>query len=300
VSLIGGQAMKRGLIAILMSFMSFAPVFLQAQEAPAQTSDLPENFPELRFRFNPTYHSIGLKLGHVLTVRRHRPILSTFEGEMMLGFGTGPADAVDRQCMQVTLEQGTSTRRSNQQEQDELRAKAAQDCFLFTNPWRFSFLNTPTFNLISEIKDRPVVIYYVNYYIAPSHLLMKTKNQVLEAFPTQPNLKLDPSFRIRTWAGVLPEAGVITGRIVQASIEYPVRKTYEVIIQESENANNFRAMSVSDVRLFQYITHAMLTGRLVRIHYVRLYNPHGALMSTLLNYLTNFRVSAVELVENGN
>ena len=35
---------------------------VQAQE------DLPPNFPELRLSVNPLYHSVGLKLGHVLGV----------------------------------------------------------------------------------------------------------------------------------------------------------------------------------------------------------------------------------------
>jgi hypothetical protein len=168
---------------------------------------------------------------------------------------------------------------------------------LFNNPWRFSFLRRSLFDHISRIKERPVVIYYVNYYVAPSHVLMNTANQVLEAFPVQPDLKLEPNFRIPSWSALHPEAGVIVGRIVQASLEFPLRKTYEVIIQESENADNFRAMSVSDRKLFQYINKAMLSGRQVRIEYTRLFRPHGTILSTIFNYLTNFRVISVELVE---
>src|SRR5215471_3301273 len=61
---------------------------VQAQE------DLPPNFPELRLSVNPLYHSVGLKLGHVLGVSRQRMVFRTFEGELMLGFGTGPERVV--------------------------------------------------------------------------------------------------------------------------------------------------------------------------------------------------------------
>jgi len=194
-------------------------------------------------------------------------VFRTFEGELMLGFGTGPERVVDRQCAQTVLGRQTGTLRSRQQDQPELRERAANKCTLFINPWPFSFLSRALRDTIEEIKDNPTAIYYVNYYIAPSHLLMKTKNQVLGAFPVQPDLKIEPSFRVSSWQALHPEAGVITGRVVQASLEYPVRKTYEIIIQERENANNFRAMSVNNGDMFRYINRAMLTGKQLRIEY---------------------------------
>lgn len=291
------------LAALLLPFcfvgnLNFAVA--QSPADPAIMEELPEGFPKLRFRINPFYHSIGLKLGFILNVRRERPILSTYEGEMMLGVGTGPDTVVDRQCMQAILQQGTSTRRStlDDRQDQELRARVAEECALFNNPWRFSFLSDDLFRAMVPSKDRPVLIYYVNYYFAPSHILMQTGNQALAVFPTQPNLQINRRYSIPAWTRIQPESGVITGRIVQASIEFPVRKTYEVIIQESENANNFRAMSVSDRGLFQYINQAMLTGKRVRVSYVRLFGPHASVMSTLFNYLTNMRVTAVEIIDD--
>jgi hypothetical protein len=218
----------------------------------------------------------------------------------MLGIGTGPEVAVDRACMQDILQHGTSTRRSKHDEDAQLRKRATQECRLFTNPWRFSFLSGKLYESVKDIKDSPVLIYYINYYFMPSHLLMRTKNEVLNVFPVQPDLQIEPQFRIPSWSAVHPEAGMITGRVVQASLEYPVRKTYEVVIQESQNANNFRAMSVNDREMFQYITRAMLTGRLLRIEFTRLWGPHAGALTKLFNYMSSYRVISVEILPNQN
>jgi hypothetical protein len=281
--------MWRTLLAVILTSI---PVLAQ----DPQPSELPRDYPEIRFSLNFTYHSLGLKLGHLLGVRRERPILSTYEGELMLGYGSSPETVVERQCRQEILQQGTSTRRTPAQDQEDLNKKVDAKCRLFDNPWRFSFLNFPLFTALSGMHDDPIVLYYVNYYIAPSHILMRTNNQLLAAFPVQQNLKIDNSYRIPSWSAVHPEAGTITGRVVQASVEYPLRKTYEIVIQESQNANNFRAMSVSDADMFVYIQRAMLTGRPMRIEFVRLYRPHGTLMSALFNYMTSLRVISVELL----
>src|SRR6185312_5782713 len=184
--------MRRLLLALAVIFCSLP--------LTAQSPALPEGFPEIRFSMNPLYHSTGMKLGHILAVRRERPILSTYEGELMLGFGTSAGRVVDRACMQTVLEQGTSTRRSeNPQEQVEHTRQVQDECSLFSNPWRFSLLNTAIFENLSTVKDRPAVIYYINYYITPSHILMKTKNQVLAVYPTDPDLKVEPQFRVPAW-----------------------------------------------------------------------------------------------------
>jgi hypothetical protein len=264
------------------------------------STELPEDFPDLRFTVNPAYHSIGVKLGHALSVRRERLVLRTFEGELMLGFGTNPDQVKDRGCVQSVLSQGTSTRRAPQRPDQELQNRADEECTLFTNPWRFSFLSKSLFDKAVNTKVESVVVYYVNYYtyLRPSHLLMKTTNRLLNIFPVQGDLKIEPGFKISAWPRLHPQAGVITGRIVHASLEYPVRKTYEVIIQESENANNFRAMSVNDREMFQYITRAMLTGKRMRIEFMRLHGPHGQALTALFNYMTDFRIISVELLND--
>jgi hypothetical protein len=266
----------------------------------SSSSELPEDFPKLGFTMNPTYHSIGVKLGHALSVSRQRLVLRTFEGEFMLGFGANPDQVKDRGCVQSVLNQGTNTRRTPQRQDKELQNKADEECTLFTNPWRFSFLSKSLYDRVVNNKVESVVAYYVNYYtyLKPSHLLMKTTNRLLNIFPVQADLKIEPSFKISAWPRLHPEAGVITGRIVHASLEYPIRKTYEVIIQESENANNFRAMSVNDQQLFQYITQAMLTGKQMRIEFIRLYRPHGRALTALFNYMTDFRIISVELLND--
>jgi len=273
-------------------------LFLLVQLVGAQENslvDVPDNYPVLNFSMNPIYHSIGVQLGHVLSMRRERPIFRTFEGEMMLGFGSSPGAMVDRKCVQARVQARRTS--GNQQEQDEQRRVANEDCFLFDNPFRFSTLRSKTFNSVVVQKDRPIVLYYINYHIAPSFALMRTRNKVLDSFAVIPNLKIDRQFQIAAWARLHPEAGVITGRIVRASLEFSVRKTYEVIIQESQNADNFLALSVSDGRMFRYITQAMLTGKLLRVEFMRLYKPHSKLLSALFNYVTDYRIISVEILD---
>jgi hypothetical protein len=125
---------------------------------------------------------------------------------------------------------------------------------------------------------------------------MQTRNRVLNAWATNPDLKITRKFETSSWRRIHPESGTITGRVVQASLEYSVRKTYEVIIQEREHADNFRAMSVSNREMFQYITRAMLTGKMLRLEYIRLFSPHAGVASFFLNYMTSFRIVSAEIL----
>lgn len=255
-------------------------------------NDTPADFPIIRFSMNPFYHSTGFYLGHVLNVRRMRPILSTYEGEMMIGFGSNPRPVVDRRCVQAYV----AAQKSGTPAENQLAAE--QECALFPNPWKFSSLSLSLRDAITVIKERPVVIFYTNYLWVPSHILTKTNNLAEAAFAVNPNLNLPSSFRVPAWARIHPEAGNITGRIVKASMENLLIKSYEVIIQESENSDNFRAMSVNDGALFRYITQAMLTGKKMRIEYIRLYRPHSWFLSTLLNYATQYRIISVDLLND--
>jgi hypothetical protein len=259
-------------------------------------SVLPEDYPEIRFSMNPIYDSVGFQFGHILNARRMRPLLSTFEGELMLGFGTGgtgSTDVADRRCVEQVM--GEVRRVAFPQDREAALREGLDNCYLFTNPWPFSFLDPKVFDVYTGVQNRPVVIYYSNFFWRPEHLLMKTRNHLQGIYPIQEDLEIQPSFHIPNWAALNPEAGQIQGRVVRASLVYPFRKSYEVIIQEGVNANNFRAMSVSDGDLFRYITRAMLSGRQMRISYMRLYGPHGALKTFLLNYRSNYRIIGVDL-----
>lgn len=284
---------KSGVMKTLNCFLLtllLNPVTGLAQETQ-ESNEIPENFPVVRFSINPLYYSTGFYLGHVLNVRRVRPILSTFEGEMMIGFGSNPQPVSDRRCMQMYM----ATPRPD--EKQNIEEVARQECMLFQNPWKFSFLSQGLQNTLVILKERPVVVFYTNYLFIPQYLLTKTRNYASAAFAVNPNLQIPRSFQVRSWRSIQPEAGSITGRIVKASFENPLRKSYELIIQESENADNFRTMSVNDGDLFRYISQAMLTGKLMRIEYVRLFRPHAVALSTLFNYATHYRVVSVTLLD---
>lgn len=275
----------RSLILILL-----VPIVAWAQEP--DPNDTPADFPIIRFSMNPLYSSTGFYLGHVLNVRRVRPILSTYEGEMMIGFGSNPRPVVDRRCVQAYV----AAQKEGSPAKNQLTAE--QECALFPNPWKFSFLSRSLKDTISVIKESPVVIFYTHHLWVPSHILTQTHNLAAAAFAVNPNLNLPSNYRVASWTGIHPEAGSITGRIVKASMENHLIKSYEVIIQESENADNFRAMSVNDGAFFRYITQAMLTGKKMRIDYIRLYRPHSWLLSTLLNYATQYRIISINLLDD--
>ncbi len=246
----------------------------------AEMTQLPDNFPTLSQTMNPLYNSRGFQLGRILNVRRLRPILSSFEGDMMVGLGTDPKPMFDRLCL------------------EERRARAERDCQLFENPWPFSFLDRSLATEHAALRNRAAVVFFSNYFWRPAHMLMSTNNQLENIFPVQPNLQLAPRFEIPAWRAIQPEAGYITGRIVRASTESWLIKSFEVIIQEGENANNFRAMSVSDQDLLNYIAQAMLTGRKQKIGFIRLHQPHARLKSAIFNYATQYRIVSVELLDS--
>lgn len=278
----------------------FAFFILATHGSPARgqqiLTEVPEDFPLFtRFSVSPFYYSTGLQLGNVLSVRRERPILSTFEGELNLGIGSTKGPLIDRGCVADIVEPQVN-RRTPPARVEELTREASVSCEIFRNPWRFSFLSTPLFERMSAIKDRPVVIYFINYYVAASHILMRTTNMILDAYPVSPNLPIEPVFRISSWARMHPEAGFITGRVVRASLENSLRRSYEIVIQESQNTNNFRTMSIADHDLFRYITHAMLTGKLLRLEYIRQFRAHAAISQTIWTYMTAFRIIGVEVM----
>ena len=96
-------------VLILLSMVTSATA--QAQDQEGSGSELPKDFPRLGFSINPIYHSIGLKLGHVLNPRRVRVFRRTFEGSMMLGFGTNP-----RPCGRSTMYGNSSCNRERSRE----------------------------------------------------------------------------------------------------------------------------------------------------------------------------------------
>jgi hypothetical protein len=259
---------------------------------------LPVGFPEFsRWSLSPFSYSTGIQLGQILNLRRERPVFSTFEGDLMLGFGTSFGEKVDRVCVESELPTQSRARISSE-ELARLTQEARNSCALFRNPWRFSFLSSNLFDRIVPMKGRPVLLYFINYFsaIAPSHILKRTSNTLLDAFPVDPNLALATSFRIPSWKALHPESGFISGRIVRASLENSLRKTFEVVIQENENSDSFRAMTVSNEGLFRYITHAMLTGRQLRIEYIRLFSRHSALIQSIWTHMTDYRIIGVEII----
>jgi hypothetical protein len=269
---------------------------LAHSEVPESLADIPPDFPSIGFTLNPSYSAIGLHFGSILNVRRERPVLSTYEGELMMGLGSNPGPKEDRVCAQSRMD-SIRQRTGNQQEQNALAKSSATDCLLFKNPWRFSFLNDELYSRMISVKERPVLIYYITHLFSFSHILMRTRNHVQQVFPIMPNLKIEPHFQISSWSQFHPESGHITGRIVGASSVNVLIKSYEVIIQEGENASNFRAMSISDGDLFRYITRAMLTGKRLRIEYVRLFGLHAQTVAFFWNYLTEYRVIAVDVID---
>ena len=151
----------------------------------------------------------------------------------------------------------------------------------------------------AKIGVSPVLVHYERPVWAFSQYFTQTKNYVLGIYPINPpgrnqeSKKLDRSL----YLGDVTSRGrrTIEGLIIKASLENPVRKTYEVIVEEGLSGNSFIGMSVDDTALYDYILQAMQTGKVLRITYVHFWDWEGAIPSAIFSYNTYYRIVEVKV-----
>ena len=261
----------------------------------------PHDLPPIEYSRNPLYVSEGYKLGYVLDFYRYGIFPWSYEGTMMIGFGTGRQRFVDNHCAQnhIATAEGISDPVQKQRVLDE----ANKDCYVFSNPWPFSTLTESryrNYERIDNVATTPVLLYYIVPWISVERLITRTRHFVEGIYPVNPGANLPPSFKLDDsgfptagWINI--KRGFVDGRIVSASLDHWLRKSFEVTIQAGELGNNFRRMSVSSQEMFNYILATMLTGRMARIGYIELLGFENAILQVGKDYDTPYRIVSVEL-----
>lgn len=267
----------------------FLSALLSIAGAQTQFSDLPR----VEYFRNPYYESQGFRLGYILDFARFGIVIPSYEGKLMLGFGSSPDSDIDPRCYATKMRNKVAP---------EI---AKKECLTVSNPWPFSTLDSSVFKQYSgytDAKTAPVLVYYVRPTLSPEHEVTNTKNFVEGIYRLNPNIKMASAIDGRESASELParlnrEEGYIEGRVVKASLDHPLRKSFEITIQEGPLGSNFKQMSVSSQDVFNYIVQTMLTGKLVRIGYLKLQGLENDIYLIGKDYDTAYRVITVELRE---
>jgi hypothetical protein len=274
---------------------------LFASTNPELTSNSSQ-LPDIGYAPNPIWRSVGYRLGFLLNMRYQwdQLVVWAYEAQMILGFGTSTGPIVELNCYTAAINQAQDT--TDQAEKNLAVKTAADECYLFANPIRLSTYDGKYYEIFNNLKkDQPVVVYFAIPTVTIAGLFTKSKDWIYGIYTINPDQESPHSYRvpysyIPIASLINPEEGTIQGRVVQLSVEHPIRKTYEAIIQEQENDNSFTAMSVNDPKMFNFIKQAMLTGKYLQIKYVRLFTPEGWLISAVWPYNTYFRIIEVTIL----
>jgi hypothetical protein len=278
---------EAALISLATGFCGFALA------APV-TREIPQ-FPKVRYSPNVIYRSEGFRLGYIQTFARVGYFPWSYEFQMALGVGTSS----DQSC--IDEEKAEAQHIPDLAERQRRLSQIPQNCLVDSNPWLFSSLDTPIYNQIDGMMQtvRPVVIYYSTPVISYKQLVTRTSNYVYDIFTVDERYPVQKYFEISLplAAQINPERGTIVGRVVKASLDHLFFKTYEITIQKNVQGMRLIKMSLNDSNLFDQVVRAMLTGKVLRIGYIRLPGWYGKFLSVLRGYDTNSRIVSVDILE---
>lgn len=260
----------------------------------AQASDVPQ------VRYNLWHLVEGYRLGFISNFGSEGiQELWMLEGQLNQGTATTMGPIYDRVCVEEHEKAANSV--EDPQRHAAIVAKAQDRCYLTEQPWPFSATDSDLLKQWDSMGVVPVVIYFERPVWTPYQLVTQTRDYLLGIFPINPSLAIEKKHVLRSSLGggkyFNREKKTIVGRIVKATLEQPIRKVYEVVIEEGLTGNSFLRMNVDDSDMFDYIVQAMLTGKMLRIEYVRFYGFEGVIPSEIFNYNTNFRITSVELTD---
>jgi hypothetical protein len=269
--------------------ISLATGFCGALAAPVT----PE-IPQLSI-LNVLNRSEGFILGYIQSFARKGYIVRSYEFGMTLGVGTSS----DQICIDEKKEEAQQI--PDLAKRQRSLSTIPQNCLVGSNPWLFSSLDRSLYNQIDGMMQttvRPAVAHFSTPGLSPKQLFTGTSNYVDKIFPVDDYL-VQKHFEIRSWLPlwINPEQGHIVGRVVMASLEHFVFKTYEVTIQRNGLGTSLTKLSLNDSDLFKQVVRAMLTGKVLRIGFIRLPGWYGKLLSVLRGYDTNFRILSVDILE---
>jgi hypothetical protein len=277
---------------------------LPALARPVQFEDLPK----ITYSRDPYYEERGYKLGYVIDFGLSGliPPYRSYEGSMMLGFGSTRKDYYDPVCLNDEMI-GVDTLRDPVKKQ-KLTDQANEKCYIFTNPWHFSYLTSgPYEDYIAATGGKvvPVLIYFVRPIFAFSRIVTDTSEFIEGTYPVNENLKIEKSIRLPDNAMPIARllhrrSAFIPGRVVSAELQNIIRKSFEVIIQEGPSGSAFRKMSVSDQSIFDFLIKAMLSGKLLNLEYLEITGAENEILRIGKDYDTRFRIVGVQVDETSS
>ncbi|NJL24049.1 MAG: hypothetical protein HC902_01925 [Calothrix sp. SM1_5_4] len=276
--------------------------------AAAQGNVLPGEIPRVRWSPNPTFSEEGFRLGYIM--RFQDKLFWHYEGDFMMGYGSSPKRVLDRGC-QVEFEKRIAGQRSASA-RAALTEQMDEACFIEINPWPFSAVDGDLYKRYQAFGIEPVVLYYttsINSFFGVTHtgslraLMTNTRNYVQDVYRTNPGLTAPTYYSLETGAlpiarRVNPAEGFAEGRIVKASLDHYFRKSYEITFQQGRMGSNFIRLSVNNSAMFDHLVLAMLTGKPVRLGFLRLFNIQNWAASIFFAYGTAYRVTSVELLSD--
>ncbi|TLN19648.1 hypothetical protein FDZ71_04815, partial [bacterium] len=209
-------------------------------------------------------YSDGYRMGMVTKFSEKGWVITTGEGQMLLGRDSSP----------ITADYKTS-------EGDVVPANL--------NPWSFS-TGSKMMGKAGSLVGRKAWLHYNQYFLNIS--FRDTDYEALDAGELSPPPSRK-SMEVEKPLAITKSEGVRAGRIVAASKRGKVVNTWELMLQLGDAGNQFKPLSVSDEGLFNYAVECLKSGQLVTVKYVN----EGVLKVNLNE--TPYVVYAIALVEEG-
>lgn len=247
-------------------------------------------------RVNPLLYEQGFILGAIAEASRQGIVKKTFEGEIHLGKDSTSAKEEDLRCARRIKEESNFEQLPNSQKV-VVEQRIEDTCVSIITPVRLSAFDGMIEKTMQYIDEMVVVKYY--HYTADIPFA-NTQKIIQDIYPTNKNYQIpqflkagDPPIR-----GISVEDGFYPGRIVKAAfVGQVVKEHYEVTIQIGSSGNDFIAMSVNSVPLFQYLVDTMLTGREINIYFYKLSSIPARISAFFTGANTSYRVYGAELIE---
>lgn len=251
--------------------------------------------------WNPNRYEIGYVLGILAHVASEGVIIKTIEGSIKLGSLSARGGFLDRRCYDRELARGQNQPADATPTPPEiLQQRAIDNCTEKINPWPFSRYNPSLLAGFQPGRGQFVLVSYRSYFILP---FTESPNYFSKLYIVDPQImpigtRIDARSRMPVSRRLHYASGSVKGRIVQASLNGVVRRTWELVIQVGNSGDVFERLSVNDRELFEFALRAMSTGRFLQIGYYQLFSPIAAPYRLILGYNTNSRVHSIEVLSD--
>lgn len=137
-------------------------------------------------------------------------------------------------------------------------------CKKVINPWYFSSTTSKSKSL-NALAGEYVVIEY-NQATINNPLAYNTDYRVKNVYKVDKSIDLGDGYEVSKFGGD-KSAGFRIGRIVKASSKGHIKKTYELIVQVGNSGNQYKHMSTSDKKMYDYAIKVLKSAQKVKLFY---------------------------------